>query len=366
MDTLVRQDAPRPDVAVPPARRESPAGAAGGAGVPPEPSAISLEELVAKLRASARGIVAGAVGGAVLAAAAWLVLPRTYVSEATLLPSTGDEAGALPGGLASLAGTLGLSLPGAAVPESHLYPAILKSERVLRDVLSSPLDPSDPARGTLFDRVADRHVREERRLERAIEDVRESVLRVSLDEETGIVRVALRMDDPRVANRAATSLLSILEGYLAHERTVRSRRNLEFMESRRGDAKAELLQAETRLERFRDANRRIANSPELMLEEARLLRDVRVQEEVFLELTRQYEIARIEAQKAMPILEVLDPPTLRHAPESPKLPVLLGVGVLAGIILTALLATVTDHPQWSRAAARVSARLLRGDRAAGP
>jgi uncharacterized protein involved in exopolysaccharide biosynthesis len=326
-----------------------------------EKTSISLAEIVARLSAARSLLPKFAAAGLVAGLAAWAALPRTYVSEATLLPSTGDETSGLSGGLLSLAGTLGISVPGSAVPESHLYPAILKSERVLKDALSTPLDAANPQAGTILDRLDGRS--SERRVEEAIETVRGQILRVGLDEETGIVRLTVRMRDSRVANRTAEVLLQKLEGYLSHERNARSRRNLDFVASRRSEAQADLARAEDALKEFRDANRKIMNSPDLLLEEGRLLREIRVQEEVFLELTRQHEIAKIEAEKATPILEILDPPTLHYAPESPRLPLLLGVGLLLGIVAGSLVGALLDAGTGSRASQWSMLRLLRGQRA---
>lgn len=329
---------------------------------PDDPIAISVRELLQRISASRRVIPLFAAVGFAAAVAAWLLLPRTYVSETTILPSSGDDS-SIPGGLLSVAGSLGISVPGASAPESHLFPAILKSERIVKEVLTAPIDPADPGGGTLYDRVADSGVREEARMEAAIARVREEILRVGLDEETGIVRITVSLDDPLLANRTAALFVSGLESYLGTERSAQSRHNLDFITGRRDEASAALATAEARLRDFRDANRRIANSPDLMLEEGRLTRDVRVQEEVFLELTRQMEVARIEAEKAAPMLEILDPPTLHHVPQSPKLPILLGVGVLAGILLGTLAAALLDSPHLGPGALLRSVRLLWSGRA---
>ncbi|HMB68386.1 MAG TPA: hypothetical protein VKU85_03715, partial [bacterium] len=146
-------------------------------------------------------------------------------------------------------------------------------------------------------------------------------------------------------------------------RNARSRHNLEFVTQRRDEAAAELAAAEARLRDFRDRNRRITNSPDLMLAEGRLLRELRVQEEVFLELTRQMEITGIEAEKSTPILEVLDPPTLHVVPKSPKLPILIGIGGLVGILLGTIAAALLDSPRLNWRALFSTARLLWGGRA---
>lgn len=327
-----------------------------------EVTSISLGEIVSRLSASRRLVPLFAGAGLLLGIVAGLVIPKVYVSEATLLPSSDDEGGLLGGNLAGLAGTLGISLSGVNVPESHLFPAILKSERILREALATPMDSSDASAGTLFDHVADPGDPEDVRAELAVRRVRQEVLRVGLDEETGIVRVTVRMDEPERANRANAIFLERLSEYLRHERTAQSRDNRQFVEDRYNEAKRELARAENELAAFREGNRKINNSPELLVAEGRLYRAVRVQEEVFLELTRQYELARIEEQKATPVVEVLDPPTLHRIPGSPKLPIHAGLGLLIGAILGSLIAVVFEQPAATGRAALAGLQSLFGQR----
>jgi uncharacterized protein involved in exopolysaccharide biosynthesis len=243
-----------------------------------------------------------------------------------------------------------------------LFPAILKSERIIRDALSTPIGPNREGAATLFDIVADQGDPQDIRMEKAVEKVREEILRVGLDEETGIVRVTVRMTDPEIANRANEIFLGQLTEYLKHERTAQARENREFVEGRYHEAQAELSRNENALGSFRERNRSFNNSPDLVITEGRLYRAVRVQEEVFLELTRQYELARIEEQKATPVVEVLDPPTLHRIPGSPKLPIFAGIGLLAGAFLGSLFAVAFESPAASWQGARHGMRALLGHR----
>lgn len=328
-----------------------------------EATSFGLDEIVHRLSVSRRIVPIAAAAGLVLGIGLSFVFPKIYLSEATLLPSTEDEsAGLLGSNLAGLAGTLGISLAGVSVPESHLFPAILKSERIIRDALAMPIGPNRDGAATLFDIVADQGDPQDVRLEKAVEKVRKEILRVGLDEETGIVRVTVRMSDPDIANRTNEIFLSQLTEYLKHERTAQARDNREFVEGRYNEAKADLARAENALASFRESNRRINNSPDLLINEARYYRVVRVQEEVFLELTRQYELARIEEQKATPVVEVLDPPTLHRIPGSPKLPIFAGIGLLAGAFLGSLFAVAFESPRASLQGARQSMRALLGQR----
>lgn len=327
-----------------------------------EITSISYGEIVQRLSASRRIVPAFAAVGFAIGLFVGIVLPKVYISEATLLPSSEDDGGLLPGGLAGLAGTLGISLGGVNVPESHLFPAILKSERLIRDALREPIDPKAPEKGTLYQLIASEGDPVDIREELAVQRVRQEVLRVGLDEETGIVRVTVRMEDPALANRTNTIFLVKLTEYLKHARTTQARDNFTFIKGRYDEAKVDLAKAENALVAFREMNRKINNSPDLMLLEARMYRDVRVQEEVFLELTKQYELARIEEQKATPVVEILDPPTLHRVPGSPKLPIFAGIGLLAGAILGSLAAVAFESPTASARAALTAMQSLFGRR----
>jgi uncharacterized protein involved in exopolysaccharide biosynthesis len=320
-------------------------------------SSISLGEVVRRLSVSRRFVPLCGLLGLVVGVVFWLVLPRSYVSQATLLPSSGDEGGGFGGELMGLAGTLGLAVPGSAVPESHLYPAILKSERIIRNALDTLVDPADSSRGDLRTVI---NAGEDLLPEETVLKIRKEILRVSLDEATGIVRVSLVLGDPELAARANAIFLSELSEYLRQERSASSRENREFIEGRQEESSRELRDAEEALRAFRDQNRNISNSPDLLMEEARLLRAVRVQEELFLELTRQFEIARIEEKKATPILEILDPPEPHYVPHSPRLPIWVGICTVVGILLGSLLAVVFEDPVAAGRGVLTSARSLFG------
>jgi tyrosine-protein kinase Etk/Wzc len=92
--------------------------------------------------------------------------------------------------------------------------------------------------------------------------------------------------------------------------------NRRFVEARLAETRRDLARAEDALRAFREDNLR-GSSPRVLTAEARLARETRTQEEVMLTLTRQYEISRVEEQKNVPVINVLDPavpPAFRSAP----------------------------------------------------
>ncbi len=308
---------------------------------------LTLGEIAQRIAGSRRFVLGAGAAGLGLGLLLALVLPRVYIGEATLLPSSDERATGLDPDLLGFAGRLGMPMPPSAAPESRLFPSILKSDRLLRAALAAPLDSSraagsDGSTATLLDRVSRRPPDDRLRMEKAVARVRHRVLRVSFDEETGIVRVAVRLSDPEEARRTCEILLDELSDFLRTERARRARENREFVASRREEASGALREAEDALRRFRETNRRISGAPDLVLEEARLAREVRLQEELYLELSRQFELARIDEQKATPLVEVLDPPTPRYEPASPRAPIYAGMGMLAGVLFASLAAALLE------------------------
>ena len=76
-----------------------------------------------------------------------------------------------------------------------------------------------------------------------MEHVRRHVLRVTLDEHTGVVRLRIRSRDAELAHRMATVFVERLAEYLKSERNVKAREHLAFIESSRADASRSLADA---------------------------------------------------------------------------------------------------------------------------
>ena len=96
--------------------------------------------------------------------------------------------------------------------------------------------------------------------------------------------------------------------------------------------------------------------PRLAVPYADLYRRVRVQETVYELLTQQYEIARIQEAKDIPVISVIDTPGL---PEKKSFPPRLFVTLLLTLLsVTAAAALVLVRERWSRVSASDPRRLL--------
>jgi len=115
------------------------------------------------------------------------------------------------------------------------------------------------------------------------------------------------MEEPQLAADVANQITAELDDYTRTKRRTNATLQREFIEQRMKEVEEQLGRSEIALKEFRERNRRIMDSPQLMLEQERLARDVQINSTVFIELKKQLEIAKIEEIKNIPIINVLDP-----------------------------------------------------------
>ena len=87
-----------------------------------------------------------------------------------------------------------------------------------------------------------------------------------------------------------------------------------YIEKRFEEVSKTLKVKEDVLTNFRKINRGIESSPTLLTEEARLIRDVSVQSEIFLTLKKQYELAKIDEVEISGSINVIDKPNVSKRP----------------------------------------------------
>ena len=105
-----------------------------------------------------------------------------------------------------------------------------------------------------------------------------------------------------LANAIATTLDRLSLEFSRHLAGQKGR----WIESRLSEVQSELTRSEDNLKQFRERNRSVANSPELLLQQARLGREVEINSTIFVELKKQLEVARVEEARTSSIVNILD------------------------------------------------------------
>lgn len=338
--------------------RSAPAALAAGLELDAAPAApgFGVRDALAALWPRRRRIGGFAAAGAALALALAFVLPPTYVASLAMLeaPKAGGNSALESLGLS--ADVLGLK--SGAGNNALTFPDILRSRRLLGALLARSYAASDGARHRLDDWLVP-GAPSPQRTAKAVEKLR-GRLDVSIDRRTNLLRLGVSDRDPVLAAAVANAAVAQLQDLLLHAMETQAGANRRFIEGRLAGAEQELARAETRLRDFREANRHVDGSPRLLLEQSRLIRELRTREEVVIALTRQYEIARVDENRDVPVLNVIDPavpPAFRASPRR-------GVMTLGGLLLGLALGVALSWPRRAAGAAAADGDTEARERAA--
>lgn len=287
-----------------------------------------LRRLVLRRRQIGAALIAGTLLGGVYALAG----PRSYVASARFLPRSTMGLDQLPlgGGLAEAAQSvlsMEVVMPGRS---GQIYRDLVTSEWVLDRVLAAQVQSQ---RGEV--RAVREHLRvgtgPRERLE-GYEALRR-VTRLEVDSRSGVVTVAVSMRDGELAAHTANALLDALNAYFVDTRAARATENRRFLERKVQESRSALRAAEENLQQFQAQNRQIGLAPQLQLEQTRLLREFRLQEQLFLALSQQLELAKMEETRRVPVLEFLDRAFAPPTPARPRKALSIVLGALLGLVL---------------------------------
>jgi len=152
------------------------------------------------------------------------------------------------------------------------------------------------------------------------------------DKKTGLISLKTQFEDPKLAYEFNAAIFEELNNTLLNKMHFKASENRKFIEERLEEIKRDLRVSEEILLSFRQRNRSWSD-PAIQLQESRLIREVTINQELALQLQKQYELAKIEEARDMPLLDVIESPrrALKHS--KPKLKIILAIGFVGGIVL---------------------------------
>ncbi len=265
---------------------------------------VNIFEL-ARLLVSRRRFILGMTLSIMVIAAVYLFLqPNRYTSTAVILPSGSAT------NLSALENLVGLSGDVKNYDEnsSSMYPVILNSNLVIDSVANSMYtfrDGDERYTITLADYFG---IDNPDRLRRAVR----SITAISADQRTGEIYVGVETEYPELSRAVVTNYLNRLEDFNLHKRRSQAGDNEKYLARQLVTAKEELQKAEDDLEAFQKINLdwAVSGSPEVLKELGRLQREVDVKSATYAMLAREHEMAKLDVQKDIPIVRLLDPPSL--------------------------------------------------------
>ena len=268
--------------------------------------------------------------GAVLGIVFALIAPKHYQTDTVLAVDAPSDLSGL-GNLAGLAAQLGVQTASGSSP--FYYAAFGDNTDVLNLVLHESFEDARGKTAALIDRYRPTSPKDaDLRLQRALADLRGDV-DLSTDIKSGLITLEVTQRDPRLSVAVAESIVSAID--LIGRQRLRSRASAEreFAETSLRNAEGSLRAAEDSLQRFYERNRSIENSPNLKLQEGRIIRQVTLRQELVSILQRQLEDARLSEIRQTPLLTVVQHPLPPGKPSWPKKRVMAILGFLLGLLL---------------------------------
>lgn len=329
---------------------------------------IEVSNVWSRVWARRRSVLTMAAAGTVVVVIVSLLLPNWYQATGTLLPPTEQDTSFGITRLLRGVAVPGVSLPTQASP-ADVFVAVLESRRLNEEIAR---------RYDLKKRYKKKYMQE------ALKELKRHA-RFKLNE-SGTVSLAVEDKDPKRAADMLNDYIELLDQFNREVRMTKGKRTREFVETRLKETQRDLASAENRLAAYQSKNKTVALSPEMSsavetaarmyaqraalhvrlgvvksysrgetdeqrriedqltqldrqlqqlpetgLELARLLREVKTQEQVYILLTAQHEEARIDEARDVVTVDVLDYGTPPERKSRPKRTVIVLIGGLVSL-----------------------------------
>jgi len=262
-----------------------------------------------------------------------------YTSTAKIMSSSSSGGGISQA--AGLAAQFGIALPTAQSEPNWVYPEIIKSRTLNRAMLKRKFDTKQfGSQKSLLQILTFGNDEPEFSMDTLEIQALESFIKqidISEDRKTGIYTLTISASEPQLASDIIAALIEELDSHQKEYNKAITSKARKFIEERIIAVGKELREAEETLKNFTVSNRRIENSPLLLLEQERLAREVSVPAGVFTTLKQQLETTKIEEVKESDYVIVLDPPEAplkRSGPQRRKMVIFTGfLGAVLGIAI---------------------------------
>ena len=270
---------------------------------------------------------------------ALFIATPVYLSTSKIMSSSGGNSNISQA--VGIAAQFGINLPNNSSETKWVYPEIIKSRTLAKSILKRRFDSNIFGEGkTLFEILSTVDEASEfdiNALELKAVETFLDMISVSEDLKTNIISINVSSIDPKLSAEINNALIDELDSYQQKYNKERTSETRQFIEERIIDTEKELIKAEEKLKIFMGRNRRMENSPALLLEQQRLTREVTVLTGVFTTLKQQLETVKIEEVKKSNYVMIIEPaevPFMRSEPKRKRMVVIAGIlGIAFGLMI---------------------------------
>lgn len=157
------------------------------------------------------------------------------------------------------------------------------------------------------------------------------ILNIIKDKKTGILTLTVNMPDPKLAYEMNVFTLNNLSNYIRNSIQSQIKEKRYFIEKRIQEVKCNLEASENALALFKERNI-MSTSPKVVLEEIRLNRNVTLNQELYIQLQKQYELALIEEKDDQALIQIIKNPEIPLQRSKPDRKKILLIGTILGLM----------------------------------
>lgn len=246
-----------------------------------------------------------------------------YESTVTILPEYGSKSSTL-SGLSELASMAGVKV-GEGAP-TEIYQNLIFSESVLEPVVYAKYKTEEFEESVNLIEYFEiepkeslpKNLQERQMFLEVFKDLTKSRIKTDVERLTKILTITVTMPESKLSADVSNKIVESLDNYIRTKRKSYATEQRFYIEKRIAQVRDSLTIAEEKLKSFREQNRVVAQSPQLLMEQGRLMRNVEIQQAVYVELNKQLEIARIDEIRDTPVLNVKEKaaePILKAGPK---------------------------------------------------
>ncbi|MBR5282732.1 MAG: lipopolysaccharide biosynthesis protein [Alistipes sp.] len=344
--------------------------------MPVEEQEIDIVELIQKIWHNRGLIIKSTILFMVLGVVVALVSPKVYTASCDVVPQTSNDSGSSK--MSSLAKLAGIDLgqdQGGKTLSPYVYENIMASTKFRKELMQTKIKFSDADRPvsffeyytseefnqpTVIDYVMKYTIGlpgvimgairgeqpepdyssmgEGDKIETITKDeykalsVLGEAVAITLDDKKGYVTISTRMPEAMAAAQLAQATVDLLQEYITVFKVEKVQSNLNFVQSRYDEVKAEFEDVQARRARYRDANHNTIKN-QARIEQERLEAEYQLAMNVYGELAMQLEQAKIKVKETMPILTIIKPVTVPYKKSEPKRAMILAAFTFLGVVV---------------------------------
>jgi uncharacterized protein involved in exopolysaccharide biosynthesis len=298
-------------------------------------------------------------------------LPAEYTSSTSMVPQTAQSENKL-GGLSSLAAMAGFNLDmvsGGEALSPMVYPQILQSGPFQLELMNTPFNFSEldhpvslyeyytnikkPGILSLLTKYTiglpgviikaikgdkdhqlipgeNKLIAFTEKQEKVAKLLKEKVT-LTIDSKQGYLILKASFHEPMLSAQVAEQARELLQKYITRFKTEKAASKLAFIEGRYLEKKKDFEKAQERLAWYRDQNRN-TSSAVARTEEERLQSEFNISMNVYNELAKQLEQAKIQVKEDTPVFSILEPAIVHFEKTKPKKVLIIVIWLFLGVI----------------------------------